>query len=114
MYEYSAIVVDVHDGDTLKVDIDLGLGVWMHKQALRLVAMSNVSINAPEVYGAEKAAGLRSKEWLVSQVLNRQVIVRTYKDKKEKFGRWLAEVELDGVDIGSQMVALGFAAYKQY
>ena len=42
MYTYNAIVKDVLDGDTVKVDIDLGFGVWLNSQVVRLAR-----INAP-------------------------------------------------------------------
>ena len=32
MYEYKCKVVRVVDGDTVDVDIDLGFGVWLHKE----------------------------------------------------------------------------------
>ena len=32
MYEYRCKVVKIIDGDTVDVDIDLGFGVWMHKE----------------------------------------------------------------------------------
>ena len=36
MYEYKCKMVKVIDGDTIDVDIDLGFGVWMQKQRIRL------------------------------------------------------------------------------
>jgi len=36
MYEYRCKVVKIIDGDTVDVDIDLGFGVWMHKERVRL------------------------------------------------------------------------------
>ena len=53
MYEYCAKVVSVYDGDTITVDIDLGFGIVLKKQKLRLLG-----INTPEVRGAEKILGI--------------------------------------------------------
>ena len=39
MYEYKCKVVKVVDGDTVDVDIDLGFGVWLRKQRVRLVGI---------------------------------------------------------------------------
>ena len=39
MYEYNVKVVKVIDGDTVDVDIDLGFGVWLKKERLRLYAI---------------------------------------------------------------------------
>ena len=36
MYEYRCNVVKVVDGDTVDVDIDLGFGVWLHKERISL------------------------------------------------------------------------------
>ena len=36
MYEYRCKVVHIVDGDTVDVDIDLGFGVWMKKQRIRM------------------------------------------------------------------------------
>ena len=36
MYEYRCRIDRVVDGDTVDVDIDLGFGVWMKKQRIRL------------------------------------------------------------------------------
>ena len=36
MYEYRCKVVKVIDGDTVDVDIDLGFGVWLKKERVRL------------------------------------------------------------------------------
>ena len=36
MYEYKCKMVRVVDGDTVDVDIDLGFGVWLRKQRIRM------------------------------------------------------------------------------
>ena len=36
MYEYNAKILRIVDGDTIDVDIDLGCGVWIHKERVRL------------------------------------------------------------------------------
>ena len=36
MYRYRCKIVKVIDGDTVDVDIDLGFGVWMHKERVRV------------------------------------------------------------------------------
>ncbi len=39
MYEYRTKVSRVVDGDTVDVDIDLGFGVWMKKERIRLLGI---------------------------------------------------------------------------
>ena len=89
MYEYNANVTGVYDGDSITVDIDLGFGIWMKKQKIRLVG-----INTPELRGEERESGLAARDFLREQILNKSVILKTYKDSKGKYGRWLAEVWL--------------------
>lgn len=104
MYEYSAKVVKVYDGDTITVDVDLGFGVWMHKQKIRLVG-----INTPEVRGEEREEGLKSRDWLREQILDKLITLRTAKDRKGKYGRWLGAVIFNGTNINQELISLGLA-----
>ena len=104
MYEYSAKVVKVYDGDTITVDVDLGFGVWMHKQKIRLVG-----INTPEVRGEEREEGLKSRDWLREQILDELITLRTAKDRKGKYGRWLGAVIFNGTNINQELISLGLA-----
>lgn len=114
LYHYKAIVSSVYDGDTCTVDIDLGLSTWIHGEKLRLYR-----INAPELRGEEREAGLRSRDFLRSQIEGREVMIQTIKDKKGKYGRYLADIWMDDaegnpVNINDLMVEMGFAEYKEY
>lgn len=104
MYEYKANVVSVYDGDTLRVDIDLGFDVWMKNASIRLIG-----INAPELRGETKPAGLISRDALRTQVLGKTVILQTVRDATEKYGRYLGTVILDGININSWLVANNYA-----
>jgi micrococcal nuclease len=104
MYEYKAKVIKVYDGDTITVDIDLGFAVNLHKQSIRLYG-----IDTPELRGDERPEGLKIKEILSSQILGKEVILKTYKDKKGKYGRWLAEVYLNGLNINKWLLENNYA-----
>ena len=39
MYEYKAKLVKVVDGDTVDVDIDLGFGVWLKNERVRIMGI---------------------------------------------------------------------------
>jgi micrococcal nuclease len=108
-YTYRATITDVYDGDTVTADIDLGLSTWIHGEKLRLNR-----INAPEIRGAERPAGLVARDWLREKVLGQSVIVQTIKDRKGKYGRYLAEIWLDGQNVNDQMVEAGHAEFKDY
>jgi micrococcal nuclease len=113
MYEYRAIVSKVYDGDTITVDIDLGFNAWQKNMKLRFYG-----INAPEVRGSERPQGLKARDWLRDKILGKQVILRTHRDRKCKYGRWLAEVYLPGenfeASINAQLVDAGLAEWKVY
>lgn len=112
MYEYRAIMRSVYDADTIRFDIDLGFGIWMANQSVRLYG-----INAWEVRGEERPEGLVAKAATLDQFEKRgnEVILRTHKDKKGKYGRWLAEVMWeDGLHLNQWLVAEGHAITANY
>jgi len=53
MYTYSAEAKKVYDGDTITVDFDLGFGVILINQKLRLIG-----IHTPEVRGESRKQGI--------------------------------------------------------
>ena len=108
-YLYDATVTDVYDGDTLTVDIDLGLHVWIRGEKLRLHR-----VNAPELRGEERPRGLVSRDWLRERVLDKSVVIETIRDKKGKYGRYLAEIWLGDENINDVLVNEGMAEYKEY
>lgn len=93
MYQYKAIIQKVVDGDTMEIDIDLGLSVWLRSEKIRLYG-----INTPEVFGVKKGSpewelGNKASEFVKKIVHeNEEATVETFKDKKEKYGRYLANV----------------------
>lgn len=87
LFTYKAICVKVYDGDTITVNIDLGFGTTFSDQKLRLFG-----IDTPEIKGESKASGIIAKDRIRSLILDKEIIVKTHKDKKEKYGRYLADV----------------------
>lgn len=88
MFTYTAKVIDVYDGDTITVLADLGFHTTI-KLKLRLFG-----INTPEVRGASRAAGLVARDRVNGLVMGKDIIIKTHRDRQEKFGRWLAEIYL--------------------
>lgn len=97
MYEYQATVVRVVDGDTVDVDIDLGLRVWKRKERLRLAGL-----NAPEMSTPE---GVDAKVYLLTLIpAGTLVVVRTTVDRTEKYGRYLADVLVGGQSVNQMLL----------
>ena len=114
LYHYKAIVTSVYDGDTCSVDIDLGLSVWIRGEKLRLNR-----INAPELKGDERAKGLLSHNFLKGKIEGKGIMIETIKDRREKYGRYLAEIWIEDkkgkfININDLMVSEGFAKYQKY
>ena len=105
LYTYRARVSAVYDGDTLTADIDLGFSVVLRGQSIRLAR-----INAPEVRGTSAEAGIRSRDALRDRVLGKDILLRTIKDSRDKYGRWLGEVWIDGVCVNDWLLSEGLAS----
>ncbi|MCR9292042.1 MAG: thermonuclease family protein [bacterium] len=120
MYEYKAIVDDVYDGDTITVSISLGFKAWLKGENIRLVATGKEGVDAPEIRGVERTQGLKSRDYLRHLILGREVILRTYKDTKGKYGRWLGSVYLQDpqtgnlTDVVQIMLDRGLMEYQDY
>ena len=93
MYEYSCKIVRVVDGDTVDVDIDLGFGVWMHKQRIRMYGIDTPESRTRDL--EEKKFGLMAKEIVKKWVPegSTQTLI-TRKDKSGKYGRILGAFKI--------------------
>ena len=114
LYHYRAVVTDVHDGDTVTVDLDLGFHVWVHGEKIRLA-----HIDAPELSGEHAVEGKAAGDFLRNLLLHKNVIIETIKspsgtDKQEKYGRYLGVIWLDGGNVNDMLVAKGYAVYREY
>ena len=113
LYHYRAKVISVYDGDTMRVDIDLGLSIIVHNEPVRLNR-----INAPEVTGVERPQGLLARDYLRGRVEGKDVLLQTEKDDKGKYGRYIVEVWLKEndayVNLNDELVNKGLAVYKAY
>ena len=97
MYEYKVKVLRVVDGDTVDVDIDLGFGVWLRKERVRIMGIDTPESRTRDK--VEKKFGLASKAKL-KELLKDGAILKTEvskkgEDMKGKFGRILGDFILD-------------------
>jgi micrococcal nuclease len=116
-YKYKAHITKIYDGDTPTADISLGFGVIIKNQKIRLFG-----IDTPELKGGseeDKKHGYQARDFLIEKILNKDVTLHTIKtknneDKKGKFGRWLAIIFYNGININKLLVDQGYAKYKIY
>ena len=104
-----AKVERVVDGDTIVVDLQLGLGVVLEHQWIRLY-----DINAWETRGETKEKGLEAAKYLeerLSKGENIEIEIRPEWEKggKGKYGRWLGIVYVDGVNVNVELIEKGHA-----
>lgn len=105
MYEYNAVVRSVFDGDTIRADVDCGFGIWSMNEPLRLYG-----INAPELRGETLEEARISRNWLLAQIpIGSRIVIKTYKDRKEKYGRYLATIYVNDRNINEELVVNGLA-----
>ena len=106
-HEFSAKVIAVLDGDTVLI-----------RRARGLVKIRLAEIDAPEVGHAgmggqppnsqkAQAYGSASRRLLADMVLHRQVRVHTL--AVDKYGRTIAQLEVNGLNINEEMVRRGMA-----
>jgi micrococcal nuclease len=93
LFFYRAEVVNVIDGDTLDLLVDLGFNIH-HSIRVRLNGVNTPESRTSDI--KEKELGLKAKDFTKDWTVRHPVVyVSTTKDKKEKFGRILAEVYSD-------------------
>lgn len=103
MYEYNARLIRIVDGDTVWLRVDLGFRTWV-ESAFRLFG-----IDAPEVHGVTKEAGMAASEFLRAQLTEKPL--RIMSKGLDKYGRWLALIYADGnpKSVNSLLIEAGHA-----
>lgn len=111
LWTYNAQVVSIYDGDTIRLDVDLGFSQRSMGVAIRLAGL-----DAPEIRGIEKPQGVLSRDWLIAQIPPGTWIIlktkkdRNHRDRQEKYGRYLGVIQMpDGSILNDTMIADGFA-----
>ena len=106
MYKYKATLLRVVDGDTFDVDIDLGFSVVLHKQRIRLKGIDTWESRTRDL--EEKKKGLEAKKFTKEMLSNcEEIVIDSY--GKGKYGRILADVWCDGLNLNEQLIRYGHA-----
>jgi len=99
LYNYWGTVIDVYDADTVTVMLEVGFDIILQMK-LRLWG-----INSPEIKTKdkeEKQRGIKARNFVRRKILNKRVKIRTY--KREKFGRYLADIFLDDGTLLNELI----------
>ena len=98
-YCYRTYITSVYDGDTVTCNIDLGFGIIINKQKIRLFG-----INAPELRGEEREEGIIIRDKLRNLILDKWVNLYTIRDSKGKYGRWLGIIVDNNININELLL----------
>jgi micrococcal nuclease len=110
MYEYKVKVIEVIDGDTIDVSIDLGFDIFTNKR-IRLAGIDCPESRTTDLN--EKRLGADATEYLKHLLGNASnVVVKTLTtDTYEKYGRVLGQVYVDSspISVNDLLISRGYA-----
>ena len=112
MHEYKVNILKLVDGDTVDVDIDLGFGIWLRKERVRLMGIDTPESRTSDK--VEKVFGFAAKNRL-SSLLGAEAILQTQvskkgEDMKGKFGRILGNfTSINGEKCAAVLIREGHA-----
>jgi micrococcal nuclease len=97
MYEYRAKLINIVDGDTVDVDIDLGFGVWIKDERVRIMGIDTPESRTRDL--VEKKFGLAAKQRMTELLDGPAIVLKTQiakdgEDMKGKFGRILGDFDV--------------------
>jgi endonuclease YncB( thermonuclease family) len=92
MFEYTATLISIVDGDTLKLEVDLGFHVRV-REVFRLARL-----NCPELLTLE---GMQARAF-VADLLSKASALKVSTRRAEKYGRWLVELNYQTKETGAQ------------
>jgi len=103
MYTYNAELIEVIDGDTLDLKVDLGFDTSISIR-VRLSGVDTPEIRTKNL--EEKERGLKARDF-VKELFGKngnKCVVQTVKDKKEKYGRYLATILFGDISLNLMLL----------
>jgi micrococcal nuclease len=106
MYEYAAVLRSVHDGDTVRLDVDLGFDIHHAALDVRLLGIDCPELGRPDRRG-EQARDF-TNAWFYGHAGPYRLT--TVRDRVDKYGRYLATIAApDGAVLASDLLGAGLA-----
>jgi micrococcal nuclease len=109
--QYEVKILKVVDGDTVDVDIDLGFGITLRDERVRIMGIDTPESRTSDK--VEKVFGLAAKERL-KELLGKDAILITTENKhgedmKGKFGRVLGDFKVNDKRVTKILIEEGHA-----
>lgn len=110
MYTYKGIITKVVDGDTFDISVDCGFSITInHRFRLNRV-------DTPETWRpkseAERIHGEKATLFVKKLILNKQVTIISH--KLGIYGRYEADIIIDGKDLGTLLEQNGLVKLDDY
>lgn len=110
MYVYNAVIVAVHDGDTIVADVDLGFRTAHNEAHFRIAGVSARELKMPG--GTEARDHLAELLPPGTRVLIRSIKIGRDPADEMSFDRYVVTVQLpSGSDLATTLVNTGWASY---
>ena len=91
---YKCVISRIVDGDTVDVDIDLGFGIWLRKERVRIAGIDTPEKRTRDL--VEKQFGLAATAKAHELIPEgTDAIIRTRRDKAGKYGRTMGDFVLE-------------------
>ena len=102
MYEYKCKIRKVVDGDTVDIDIDLGFGIWLNDERVRIIGIDTPESRTSDKI--EKIFGLAAKERVQHLLGDGATLISKVKgdgneEMRGKFGRILGDLRNSHGDL---------------
>jgi micrococcal nuclease len=111
LYQYKVSVARIVDGDTVDVDVDLGFGVWLRNERIRLAGVDTPEKRTRDPI--EKKAGVKASEFTAKMLTGAdEIILVSHEKGKGKYGRILGTLMCDGMSLNDALISSGNA--KEY
>lgn len=109
MYEYTAKIGRVVDGDTIDLEwVDLGFSTFVHNMRIRINGIDAAEARTSNL--TEKSWGIAAMNHLIEVFAGVETVrLKTFKDKTGKYGRMLGTIWVNDVNINDALLEQHFA-----
>ena len=104
LYRYRTYIHSVYDGDSITdAELDLGMNISI-RRPIRLYG-----VDTPELRKEQLEAGRVVRDFVRDLILDKWVIIKTFKDEEGKYGRLLADIDIEGMMLSDILLEKGYA-----
>ena len=109
LYQYKVSVTRIVDGDTVDVDVDLGFGVWLRNERIRLAGVDTPEKSWRGSCDVEKKLGEEASQFTKDMLASGTKIEVAIQSWDKYGGRVLGDVIVDGVSLRYALLENGYA-----